>query len=114
MRWRTIRGAGPSFRNADRRRGSSRIRSYALVMPTPYDGEVQVENDREQIYVVAKIGDLDDPGWLGQITRDDAMPLPFDPGTVAVRLLEGDRKDSRAQAYIDAGGALRGSSAFTA
>jgi hypothetical protein len=79
-------------------------------MATPYEGDAKID---EAIVVSVAIGDLDDPGWLGQIGAASQRPVEsLEPGTVTVRLLGGDRDGWTAQAYVDAAGALRGETAF--
>ena len=76
-------------------------------MATSYEGRVRIGDAT----VTAKIGDVDDPGWLGQIASD--VPVEnFEPGSVTVELLAGDREGWIADAYLDTAGALRGESAF--
>ena len=80
-------------------------------MAMRYEGEVQVGDGDENIVASVTIGDLDDPGWLGQISS--ARPVEgFEPGVVRVELLGGDRDGWSASAYVDGAGALRGQAPF--
>ena len=82
-------------------------------MVTPYEGGAELRRASEwNVTASVKIGDVDDPGWLGQITS----PWPaeaFTAGDVIVTLHDGDRAGWFARAYVDVAGALRGDAAFT-
>lgn len=59
-----------------------------------------------------KIGDVDDPGWLGQITSHWPAET-FAAGEVHVTLHGGDRAGWTANAYVDAAGGLRDDAGIT-
>jgi hypothetical protein len=83
------------------------------VPDTSYDGAAEVRRIRDWIVTVSvKIGDVGDPGWLGQITSHWPAET-FAPGPVTVILHDGDRNGWSAPANVDAAGALRGEAAFT-
>jgi hypothetical protein len=83
------------------------------VPDTSYDGAAEVRRVSDWIVTVSlKIGDIGDPGWLGQITSHWPAET-FAPGPVTVTLHDGDRHGWSASASVDSAGALRGESAFT-
>ena len=62
---------------------------------TSYDGAAEVRRISDWIVTVSlKIGDVDDPGWLGQITSHWPAET-FAPGPVTVTLHDGDRQAGR-------------------
>ena len=80
---------------------------------TAYDGAAEVWRISDWIVTVSvKIGDVDNPGWLGQITSHWPAET-FAPGQVTVTLHDGDRQGWSATASVDVAGALRGDAAFT-
>jgi hypothetical protein len=82
------------------------------VTATPYDGGAELRRISDWIVTASvKIGDVDDPGWLGQITSHWPAET-FTAGEVDISL-HGDRAGWSARAYVDAAGALRGDAAFT-
>jgi hypothetical protein len=80
---------------------------------TPYDGGAELRRVSDWIVTASvKVGDVDDPGWLGQITSHWPAET-FTAGDVVVTLHDGDRAGWSARAYVDAAGALRGDDVFT-
>jgi hypothetical protein len=84
------------------------------VPDSSYDGAAEVRRVADWIVTVSlKIGDVNDSGWLGQITSH-WPPETFAPGPVTVTLHDGDRQGWSAPAAVDSAGALRGEAAFSA
>ena len=75
---------------------------------TPYDGGAELRRISDWIVTASvKIGDVDDPGWLGQVTSHWPVET-FTAGEVIITLHDGDRAGWSARAFVDAAGALRG------
>jgi hypothetical protein len=83
------------------------------VTVTPYEGGAELRRISDWIVTASvRIGDVDDPGWLGQITSHWPAET-FAAGEVVITLHDGDRAGWWARGYVDAAGALRGDAAFT-
>lgn len=81
---------------------------------TAYEGAAEIRRVSDWIVTVSvSIGDITDPGWLGQITSHWPAET-FAPGPVTVTLHDNDHSGWSASASVDSAGALRGQAAFTA